>query len=91
MLISLSRQDEQLVRKWAKQSYGGKKGSISAFVADAVHALVQHKREQDRRIAAANRVLADMNEGFDSDFRGGRAYEKREDIYAGRLRKFRLD
>jgi hypothetical protein len=87
MLISISKADEALIRKYAREDFGGKKGSISTMISEAVHAWIKQKQEQKRRNEAADRLMADMKEGLDFDLKGGKAYEKREDIYADYFRK----
>jgi len=83
VLISLDKNTEALLRRLAKERYAGKKGSISAVVGEALTALendIQHQR-------AVDRMLANMREGLPLKLKNGKAYEKREDIYAERLRK----
>ncbi len=87
MLITVSKKDERTIRKLAETRYGGKKGSIGAAWHDAVNALVEREALETRRQLAFRRVMADMKEGFKLDLPGGRAYVKREDIYAERLAK----
>lgn len=86
LLISVSKADEALIRKLAKEDFGGKKGAISAVVQAALPALEKELAHQK----AVDRVLADMREGF-IDLKGAKPYEKRADIYAERLRKQGLD
>ncbi|MBI5225744.1 hypothetical protein HY994_00710 [Candidatus Micrarchaeota archaeon] len=91
LLISISEADEALIRECANEDFGGKKGAISTMIAEAVHDWVRRKMEQKARNKAADRLMALMTDGMALDLKGGKAYEKREDIYAERLRKQGMD
>lgn len=87
LLISISKADEALIRKIARQDFGGKKGSISTMVVQAVHEWIRNKQAQKRRNEAADKLRALMKEGIKLDLKGGKAYEKREEIYEDRMRR----
>ncbi len=86
MLISLHKESEELLRRLAKERYGGKKGALSAVIEDALPALVKELKHQQ----AVDQLINNMKKGL-VNLKEKKAYEKREDIYAERLRKQGLD
>lgn len=47
VMISLDDEDEMLLRKLAQERYGGKKGSLSTVIQEALHKLKGQDREKD--------------------------------------------
>lgn len=76
MYISLGKEKEKLLRKMAQEKYGGKKGSLTAVIEEALDVL---QRDQERK-RSLDRAIAHMKKGF-IDLRGKKPYEKRADLY----------
>lgn len=77
VFISLDEESEGLLRRLAREDYGGKKGAIRVVVSDALHELAFKKR----RLRAARRQLDLMDAGFDFGLKGRKPYQKRGEIY----------
>lgn len=76
VLVSLDDELEAFLRRFAREKYGARKGSISRSVADALASL----QESARREEARKRLMEDMERGVYLGLKG-KAYEKRDDIY----------
>lgn len=80
MYISFDKNDQSLVRKLARERYGGKKGAITDVLRDAVYLMVQKEKDEAEREKSIKRMLAHMEKGL-IDLKGKKAYERREDLY----------
>ena len=77
IIISLDDKRESELRKIAREEFGGKKGSISAVIAEALDEL----KKRNRRQKAINNTIKIMEKGFDLGIGKNKVYEKRDDIY----------
>jgi len=76
-MVSLDDEKEGLLREIAKEKHGGRKGAISATVAEGIDALAK----KNKRLRAVKHQLALMEKGFDFGLKGRKAYVKRSEIY----------
>ncbi|MBI5227071.1 hypothetical protein HY988_00650 [Candidatus Micrarchaeota archaeon] len=91
VMISLEDDDEKELRKYAQQISGGKKGSLSEFVWQAIaHYISETKKEQERN-AAFERILERAKHAKKLGIlnKEGKVYSSREEIYAERMEKIR--
>jgi hypothetical protein len=75
VIIALDKQTEQIMRRLAKRKYGGKKGSLSKVVSEALHKYDQddqRKKEIDEFIT---------NYAGKLDLGGYKMYKHRDEIY----------
>lgn len=77
VLVVLDDEKERLLRELAREKYNGKKGAISATVAEGIEALAK----KDKRFKAIENQLALMEKGFDFGLKNKKAYTKRSEIY----------
>ena len=77
IMIALRDDTEMLLRNLAREKYGGKKGSISAVVEDAIEKL----SKDEKRLRAAHHQIALMRKGFDLGLGKKKLYEKRSELY----------
>lgn len=76
-MISLNDEKEQLLRRLALERHGGKKGSISAVVEEALTELAL----RERKMRAIHHQIALMRKGFDMGLGNKKIYNKRSEIY----------
>jgi Arc/MetJ-type ribon-helix-helix transcriptional regulator len=72
VMIVLDDEHEALLRELAQEKYGGKKGSLSEVVKEALDKL---KSDRD---AIKDRLKKRLTEGIDFDYK---MYQKRSEIY----------
>ena len=77
VLISLDSDQELLLRRLAREWYGGKKGALSKVV----HFGLGELAKKDHKRMAAQHQIALMKKGFDLGLHKKRAYVQRSDIY----------
>jgi hypothetical protein len=77
VLISLDEKHERLLRRLVEEKHQGRRGAISAVVAEGIDAVA----EKSHRRAAAKRLIEGMRKGVDFGLRGRKAYESRDEIY----------
>ena len=77
VLVSLDSEKELLLRRFAKELYSNKKGSISMVVSRSLDELAK----KDRKLRAAKHQLALMKKGFSLGLKNKKAYEERGEIY----------
>lgn len=77
VLISLSEGDEKLLRQLAEDKHQGKKGAISAVVAEAVQKLAQ----EDKYWQAVEHQRKVMARGYNLGLGTRKAYENRDELY----------
>lgn len=76
-MISLTEDKEKILRNLAHTVYGGRKGSLSTVIEDALEEMAR----RDKKLRAAKHQIALMKKGFNLGLRDKKAYEKRSDIY----------
>ena len=74
--VSLDEEHEVLLRRLAQEKYGGKKGSISDVIQEALNEL----KEKERKSRARKQFLETIDKGINLGFKGN-AYESRDEIY----------
>ncbi|PIU02998.1 MAG: hypothetical protein COT55_00630 [Candidatus Diapherotrites archaeon CG09_land_8_20_14_0_10_32_12] len=73
IMVSLRDSDESFLRLLAQQKYGGKKGSISAVVKDALDEMKESKKNN-----SCESFLLFLSKGVKGSYK---MYSKRSDIY----------
>ncbi len=76
-MISLKEDKEVLLRRLAQERHGGRKGSISAIVEEALNELAL----RDKKMRAIQHQIALMKKGFDMGLGNRKAYKERSEIY----------
>ena len=72
VMIALDAGHEALLRKLAQEKYGGKKGSLSGVVKDALDNLTPDKE------IIKKRLIRRLTEGIDFEYK---MYQNRNEIY----------
>ncbi len=81
LVVSLDAKQDELVRRLAREKFGGKRGSLKALVLAGVEKIAA----EDDRETRVKAVIARMRKGFDFGPVGmEKAYESRADIYQGK-------
>ena len=76
VLISLDEDYEALLRRFARERHGARKGAISATVEEALSALsFKEDKEKARKL-----MFEEMDRGVHLGLKG-KIYNKRDDIY----------
>ncbi len=83
-MISVSQEKENEIRKYAQEVMGGKKGSLSDFIWEAVSSYINNLKKEHERQAAVERMLSRMRKGMHIGFKG---YTSREELYEPRIKK----
>ncbi|MFA4980706.1 MAG: hypothetical protein WC589_24565 [Sphingobacterium sp.] len=80
-MISVDDEKEKQIRAYAQEVCGGKKGSLSAFVWQAIAQYISQTKKEYEREAARKRIIERMKKGLDIGFTG---YKKRSELYGYR-------
>ena len=75
VIIALSEKDEKLMRSLAKRIYGGKKGSLSKVVSEALHKFNQEDKRKKELDDFIENYAGKLNLG------GYKMYKHRDEIY----------
>lgn len=88
-MISVDDEKEKEIRKYAHDLCGGKKGSLSEFIWQAVESYLNSIKKGNERQAAIKRMLNRMKNAKKLDIlnKEGKAYSSRSEIYANRMAK----
>ncbi len=87
VLISLDDKTEKMLRKLAKERYGGKKGSLSEAVTGAI--VDSYENSVKKRREAVAELVRIMKKGIDLGLKGDeKPYERRSDLYKSRFKSF---
>lgn len=82
-MISVDDEKEKEIRKYAHELYGGKKGSLSEFIWQAIaHFISEAKKEHDRD-QAFKRMIERMKHAKKLGIlnKEGKAYSSRDELY----------
>ncbi len=82
-MISVDDKKETEIRHYAQQLYGGKKGSLSEFVWNAIAHYIEEIRKEEKRKAAHKRLIQWMKKGINI---GYKRYKTRSELYEHRLK-----
>ncbi|HLC71171.1 MAG TPA: ribbon-helix-helix domain-containing protein [Candidatus Nanoarchaeia archaeon] len=83
IMISVDDEKEKEIRKYAQEVYGGKKGSLSEFISQAVTNYILSIKKEYERKAAHKRLIERMKKGLDIGYTG---YKTRSELYEHRLK-----
>lgn len=75
VIIAMDEETEQIMRRLAKRKYGGKKGSLSKVVSEALH---KYDQEDERKKEIDDFI---KNYGGKIDTGGYKMYKNRDEIY----------
>lgn len=75
VIIAMDEETEKIMRRLAKRKYGGKKGSLSKVVSEALHKY----NSQDKREKEIDEFIDNYAGKFDSG--GYKMYRHRDEIY----------
>ena len=89
LMISVDDEKEKEIRKYAQEVCGGKKGSLSEFIWQAIAQFIEEKKQGHERKAAIERMLHRMRNAKKLGIlnKEGKAYSSRDEIYADRMAK----
>ncbi|MBI5046219.1 hypothetical protein HZC07_00615 [Candidatus Micrarchaeota archaeon] len=83
IMISVDEEKEKEIRKYAHEICGGKKGSLSEFVWEAIeHYIFELKKEKNRHVAF-DRMINRMKNAKKLNIlnKEGMAYSSRDELY----------
>ena len=75
VIISMSEEDEKLMRRLAKRKFGGKKGSLSKVMSEALHKYNQNDERKKEIDDFIENYAGKLNLG------GYKMYKHRDEIY----------
>ncbi len=83
LMISVGDEEEKEIRKYAHELYGGKKGSLSEFVWEAIDHYIKEIKKEDNRDAAFKRMIERAKNAKRLGIlnKEGKAYSSRDELY----------
>lgn len=88
-MISVGEEEEKEIRKYAHELHGGKKGSLSEFVWQAINHYIKEIEKEHEREAAFKRMIERAKNAKKLGIlnKEGKVYSSRDELYAERMEK----